>query len=526
MVLALAVSNGIAALFVSAIAGPERNDRVADAGPMEGVRLLRQMPYLRSLAALVALTGAAAALCDYAFKSMVAVRYDRGESMAGFFALFYGLSSLATFVVQAGFARRALQRLGLAGTIVALPVGVALGSLLGVLVTRVATVVALRAVEVALSHSLFRSAYELFYTPLRPEKKRPTKTIIDVAFDRLGDASGSGIVLVLLALAPERPLALVLGAAAAISVSAVWVSRRLHGGYVQALSEAVKASAVSLAPEDAMDATTKLTMSQLSVLGLTRPMSLPAPTPPDPVLARVADLTSGELARSLKALAPPLPPRLVAFALPLLARPELQRPAFHAIRSALPRAAGQLADALLDPTTPEAVRVRLPALLSAAGDQRAADALVEGLDDPHFAVRSRCERVLRRMVAHDPDLLLSPRRLTRAAERELERIAAAVDDREERERSLAHLFAVMALAFGEPPLRLAWTVLDIGDERLRGTALEYVENVVPDGLRRRLWPFVDDRRPKKPPPRDKQLIVDELRASLPRASMRRPVTAA
>ena len=42
--------------------------------------------------------------------------------------------------------------------------------------------------------SLFRAGYELFYTPIPAAEKRAAKSIIDVAFDRLGDAVGGGLV--------------------------------------------------------------------------------------------------------------------------------------------------------------------------------------------------------------------------------------------------------------------------------------------------------------------------------------------
>ena len=46
---------------------------------------------------------------------------------------------------------------------------------------------------------MFRSGYELLYTPVLPEKKRPTKTIIDVGGERLGATAGGGLVFVVLA---------------------------------------------------------------------------------------------------------------------------------------------------------------------------------------------------------------------------------------------------------------------------------------------------------------------------------------
>ncbi len=62
--------------------------------------------------------------------------------------------------------------------------------------------VTLRGGQAIFANSLYRSAFELLYTPLPPHKKRPTKTIIDVASDRLGDLIGSGLLL-LLFIAPQ-----------------------------------------------------------------------------------------------------------------------------------------------------------------------------------------------------------------------------------------------------------------------------------------------------------------------------------
>src|SRR5262249_16056225 len=47
---------------------------------------------------------------------------------------------------------------------------------------------------------LFRSAYELLYAPVAPSEKRAAKTIVDVGFDKMGDAVGAGLIRVVLAM--------------------------------------------------------------------------------------------------------------------------------------------------------------------------------------------------------------------------------------------------------------------------------------------------------------------------------------
>ena len=66
--------------------------------------------------------------------------------------------------------------------------------------------------------SFFRSGYELFYTPIPAVEKRAAKAIVDVGFDRLGDAVGGGLVRAALFLAPGASFS-------AILVSA-WPARR------------------------------------------------------------------------------------------------------------------------------------------------------------------------------------------------------------------------------------------------------------------------------------------------------------
>jgi HEAT repeat protein len=548
MLLGLAVANGIGGLFVAAVARRSAPPPADVMGTLDALHLFRDMPYLRLLGALVALTGAAAALSDFAFKSVVALRFANGEAMAGFFALFYGIASLATLVVQAGFAKRALERLGLAGTIAILPGGFLLVGLAGALVTRLATVVALRGVESTLSHSLFRSAYELFYTPLPAAKKRATKAIVDVAFDRAGDAVASGVVLMAVLVLPARAASIAIATAAGASALALWISFRLHGGYVGTLGEELRTNAIVLAPEEIVDATTRSTlaasslaidrhtlMQQIARLREARsaapsPASPASPAPPPAtsapssdaarVLASAAELLSEDLDRALRALARPLDPRLVPLVIGLAARPELRRNALAALRRARLRIAGQIADALLDPATPASVRSRLPSLLALVGDQRAADALVDGLGDSRFDVRVRCARALARVLEDRPDTHLSRTRLILVATRQLDTVAA---DPAAGNAVLAHVFDVLALAIGDRTVRLAWDALGTGDARLRGTALEYLENVLPETVRGCLSRHLGDGRSERRTARPRATLVDELRARM--ASRRGPAIA-
>jgi hypothetical protein len=73
------------------------------------------------------------------------------------------------------------------------------------------SIVAARAGESVFRGSLFRASYEIFYTPMEAEERRAAKSIIDVGFDRLGDAAGAAAVwLVLLLLSPAQRVGAIL----------------------------------------------------------------------------------------------------------------------------------------------------------------------------------------------------------------------------------------------------------------------------------------------------------------------------
>ena len=53
-------------------------------------------------------------------------------------------------------------------------------------------------------------------------------------------------------------------------------------------------------------------------------------------------------------------------------------------------------------------------------------------------------------------------------------------------QNLAHVFTLLALVLPTEPLRIAFRALHTDDQALWGTALEYLENVLPHEVRDRL----------------------------------------
>jgi hypothetical protein len=504
--------------------GAEDAGALAPSGVASGVRSVRQFPYLLQLAALVALGALADVLLDYLIKAGAARALGGGAELARFFSLFYASVALATLAVQAGAARAALERLGLSGTVAVQPAAVALVSLSGLALPSLAGAALARGLGGALRDSLFRSGYELFFTPLPPWQKRRSKALVDVAADKLGALAGASVVLLLAAQRSfsERWLWLL---ALASALASLQLARRLHRGYVGALEHSLRAGLVDLGADEVLDSTTRLTLTRTALdrgALLAEIRALQGATPheaaPDDAFVQLAqELRCGQPERIRGALARvgDVDPALAHLLVGLLERDDVLPQVVAALRRAAPRITGQLVDALLDPQRPTRVRRRVPRVLEACPGPRAVEGLVLGLADADFSVRRACGVVLALLREKHAELAMPAPALYQAVARELG--AAAADP----EAQLDHVFALLSVVGEREPLRVSRWAFRRQEPRLRGTALEYLEQVLPEGVRRPLLRRLGEATPAPARPRPLDEVEDELRrsaVSLPRVT--------
>jgi hypothetical protein len=386
-------------------------------------------------------------------------------------------------------ARRSLETLGLAGTVATRPLAVVGLGGLALLVPGLPSLLLVRSTQAVLSSSLFRSGYELLFTPIPPRRKRPTKTLVDVGFDKLGSVLGSLVTLAVVAALQMGALPVLIGLAVLAGIVSLVVTRRLHRGYVAALEDSLRSGALRLDAEEVSDGTTRFLVSRLfdrETIAQKGEASAAAVT--DPLQAAIADLRAPDRSRILRALPRDRDPEpaLVPFLIPLLARDDVGPETLKALRRIAPRVTGQLLDALLDPEQDPVIRRRVPRVLVAAPGPRAAEGLLRGLDDPEFEVRHRCALALSSIAENDSAIVPPREALLQAVARELDpqrfgRGRPGPDD-----DVIDLVFTLLSLAFDREPVRLAARALRSQDRRLLGTALEYLETVLPEDLRRAL----------------------------------------
>jgi hypothetical protein len=168
-------------------------------------------------------------------------------------------------------------------------------------------------------------------------------------------------------------------------------------------------------------------------------------------------------------------------------------------------------------------------VLSACPTQSAADALILGARDERFEVRYECGRALLRITAAEAAIVIPLQTAIAIVGREVasskevwdsQRVPELDDEEDEApalidrllrdrfDRSFEHVFSILALVLDRESIRLAFKALHQEDMRLRGTALEYLETVLPDEIRDAVWPFLGEARPMRPARPANEILAD------------------
>ena len=480
--------------------------------------MLRETPYLGSLALTVLLCAASAALLDVAFKAHAWRAFPTRVEMMHVFSIFYTSTALLALLVQFLFASRALVTVGLVGTAAALPLSVVLGSALGLLLPGLVTASVARGSEIVTRNSLFRSAYEPLFAAVPSHHKNASKTYVDVGFERLGDLLGAGLAQAFLVLGILAAVRWQFFTAMVLAAAALFLAQYIHRGYQDALR--LNLARRTITPEPALLLNSTSGPIVASYLDESRRADHAAPLD---VLSQIASVSSGDSAEIEKVLGGggPIPTRLVPHVIPLLGSDvRTAALAIEALRGVATENAGQLVDRLRDRGLDLRIRCRIPRVLAASHSNRSVEGLVAGLRDPDFEIRRECARALARMLRKDAKVHLSREQVFGHVVTELEagqelwathRLPGAgdedqsslfIDERLGRrgDRSLEHVFILLSLVLppGEPLLD-AFRALHTSDPSLRGTALDYLETVLPRPLRMKLWPFLEadpDAMPK------------------------------
>ena len=516
--LALVAGSCVVGAIALGKGAPAKRTRAADEPDLGGGWThVRQQPLLRNLAVVVALAAMLAALVDYLLKAEAVGYFGKGPHLVRFFGLFYSGTALAAVVIQASLGRVALGRLGLGGSVASHPAVVGIASVLGFVLPPPWRGILPRSLDVVVRSSTFRAGYELLYTPVAEAAKRSAKSVIDVACDCTGKGVGAMLILLLVGVAPAHPFVAVNVAAALIAGTEFIVARRLQAEYVGALEGGLRrqGSDLDLAAAYSMaDFTVARSMAGLDQAAVLKALGSPGKAraivpPADPVVAAIVEFRSGDPLRIRSALRnPPRDPLIIGALVELLANDDAVRMVVSVLGTFGSRAAGEMVSVLLDPATPDVIRRRLPLALKSCPSPIARDGLLTALEHFNFEIRLRCGRAVLALADEHPQLL-------KPVPSALSLVEEVLEDNHTPHLVREHVFNLLALALEREPVRIAARAFGTDDAYMRGTALEYLETVLPGRLFAALQPLLAAAGP--PPARHRPAA--EVRADLIRAGM-------
>jgi ATP:ADP antiporter, AAA family len=514
-----AVLNLAALAVVSRLRGSGR-PRARPAGGEPRWRMLaREIRSLRAVALLVVAAAITQAVLDYLLSSAAVASMGGGAPLLSFFALFQTAVGVLSFLLQVGVSRSALERFGVGPALAASPLVLLGGVLVALFAPPLAATVLLRGGDGILGASVHRSAYEVLFAPLESQRKRAAKPLIDVGFDRLGTLVGGGTVAIVIAATSTRARAVLLALVAILAVWRLLLSRGLQAGYRRSLADNLRQGRLAASGAAVLDEGTVGTLSQaageldrralladverfradqgrsrpddaarLSIAAFDVPVC-PAPdeapgegSPEDEVVAALRELRSGDEGRARRVLRlrrtePLLAPQVIG----LLADDRVARDAADWLTAQVPSPTGLLADALLSDQLSDNARRRVARLLGKSDDPRTAEALLAALSRVPTGVRSGLAHALARAASRRP-LPRDP--ILRAAARAAEESLPGED-----RADLDAVFALLAAAYPREPIQPALRALERGGTA-RGTALEWLDVLLPHEVKLALWPRI------------------------------------
>lgn len=513
----------LGATLLNEFVPPERMS-VNPTGPTadwtESIRLVAGSPHVWTLTLVVLLVAAVGTIVDFQFKEAAQEVFGNERALAGFFGAFYGWTGGLALVVQVFLATRIMSRWGIAWSIAVLPLLVLFLSVGMLALPGLLVATGLRGIDATLKKSLFRSVVEFLWVPVRTDVRRRTKTFVDTMAENAGDGLGALIVLLLVTLGgvPSRYLSLVV---IVMCVALFLLARRMGEEYFGTLRGRLSegASGDTLAAARPLREVEPRTLSRLDVTRLLSAVDADATgqrgspgrsgTGEAEVWTMLPALDDDELRRRLSDIE-----RLDAEDVPrlalLLARDGVRELAARRLAEIGEPAGATLAEIVGDETADFVVRRRAAQVLAFVPGPAAREGLLTGLTANRFEIRYRAARALtqRRKGGEEPTDVVDDA-IWAAIRRELSRgravweLAHLLDPKEhdelaggravERgELSLEHVFRLLALVRDREAIHAAWRGIIEDDPELGSLALEYLEQVLPDDVREKLWPFIGD----------------------------------
>ncbi|RXG28935.1 NTP/NDP exchange transporter [Leeuwenhoekiella palythoae] len=146
-------------------------------------KLLLKSRHLTYLALIIGLGVIVAKLVDFQFSDFAARSIPDADQLASFFGFWFSTFNLVSLGIQLFLTNRVVEKLGVNSSLLILPLGIALGSLLFLTFPELWVLIIIKGIDGSFKQSVNKAATELAMVPVSLEIKNRTKSFIDVVVD-------------------------------------------------------------------------------------------------------------------------------------------------------------------------------------------------------------------------------------------------------------------------------------------------------------------------------------------------------
>lgn len=198
---------------------------------------LRASRHLLTIVGLIGLVEIVETLVDYQFKVMAAESFPSKDALTAFMGTFSASLSAASFFFQLLLTGTILRNLGIALTLLVLPVSLLIGSLSILAVPGLVSASLTKLSEGGFRYSINKAGLEVLYLPLASEVKNRVKPFIDTVVDRVARGIGGFILLASIGVLSVAQISLI-----SIGLLCVWILLALasQNEYLKSLREALQ----------------------------------------------------------------------------------------------------------------------------------------------------------------------------------------------------------------------------------------------------------------------------------------------
>ena len=158
-------------------------------------RLIKQSKLLSLIAIVIGLSVLVAKLVDYQYSDYASRLIEDQEELTSFFGFWFSTLSVISLLVQLFLTKRIVGTFGVGKSLLWLPSGIFIGSLLLLFLPQIWVIIAIKIIDGSLKQSVNKAATELLSIPIPIDIKKKTKTFTDVVVDSI--ATGlAGFILI------------------------------------------------------------------------------------------------------------------------------------------------------------------------------------------------------------------------------------------------------------------------------------------------------------------------------------------